>query len=71
MSFDVLGPVLAVLVIFAALLEVMADDGIAIRGLYERNDAATRKLEGLEQTAGWFAGAAGGNRPPFGAVRRE
>ena len=44
-------------VIFGALLEVMADEGIAIRGLYERNDAATRKLEGLEQTAGWFAGA--------------
>ena len=58
-------------VIFAALLEVLAEDGIAIRGLYERNDAATRKLEGLEQTAGWFAGAAGGNRPSFGAVRRE
>ena len=50
-------------VIFAALLEVLAEDGIAIRGLYERNDAATRKLEGLEQTAGWFAGAAGGNAP--------
>ena len=44
-------------VIFSVLLEVLAEDGVAIRGLYERNDAATRKLEGLEQTAGWFAGA--------------
>ena len=44
-------------VIFGVLLEVLAEDGVAIRGLYERNDAATRKLEGLEQTAGWFAGA--------------
>lgn len=44
--------------IFPALLEVLAEDGIAIRGLYERNDASTRSLEGLAQTAGWFAGAA-------------
>lgn len=44
--------------IFPALLEVLAEDGIAIRGLYERNDASTRSLEGLTQTAGWFAGAA-------------
>ena len=43
--------------IFSVLLEVLAEDGVAIRGLYERNDAATRKLEGLEQTTGWFAGA--------------
>ena len=43
--------------IFPALLEVLAEDGIAIRGLYERNDASTRALEGLAQTAGWFAGA--------------
>ena len=50
-------------VIFPVLLEVLAEDGIAIRGLYERNDAATRKLEGLEQTAGWFAGVAGDEAP--------
>ena len=49
--------------IFPVLLEVLAEDGIAIRGLYERNDAATRKLEGLEQTAGWFAGVAGDEAP--------
>ncbi len=47
-------------VIFSVLLEVLAEDGVAIRGLYERNDAATRKLEGLEQTTGWFAGAGEG-----------
>ena len=44
-------------VIFGALLEVLAEDGVTIRGLYERNDASTRKLEGLRQTSGWFAGA--------------
>ena len=46
-------------VIFPVLLEVLAEDGVSIRGLYERNDVATRKLEGLELTAGWFAGTAG------------
>ena len=46
--------------IFPALLEVLAEDGIMIRGLYERNDASTRALEGLAQTAGWFEGAAEG-----------
>ena len=46
-------------VIFPVLLEVLAEDGVSIRGLYERNDVATRKLEGLELTVGWFAGAAG------------
>lgn len=46
-------------VIFPVLLEVLAEDGVSIRGLYERNDVATRKLEGLELTTGWFAGAAG------------
>lgn len=47
-------------VIFPALLEALAEDGIAIRGLYERNDASTRTLEGLSQTTGWFAGGNAG-----------
>ncbi len=49
-------------VIFPVLLEVLAEDGAKIRGLYERNDAATRQLEGLQQTAGWFAGEVGEGR---------
>ena len=44
--------------IFSALLKVMAEDGIRIRGIYERNDVSTRKLEGLEETCGWYAGSA-------------
>ena len=45
-------------VIFPVLLEVLAEDGVSIRGLCRRNDVATRKLEGLELTAGWFTGVA-------------
>ena len=41
-------------VVFRALLDVFAEDGIALRGIYERNDVATRALEGLEQTTGWW-----------------
>lgn len=39
--------------IFDALLAVFAEDGIAIRGIYERNDVSSRKLEGLPETTGW------------------
>ena len=40
--------------IFAALVRVLAEDGIELRGIYERNDVSTRKLEGLEETCGWY-----------------
>ena len=43
-------------VIFPVLLEVLAEDGVSIRGLYERNDVATRKLEGLELDGGVVRG---------------
>ena len=39
--------------IFDTLLAVFAEDGIAIRGIYERNDVSSRKLEGLPETTGW------------------
>ena len=45
--------------IFPLLREVLAASGVAIRGIYERNDVSIRKLEGLEETCGWFAPAAG------------
>lgn len=41
-------------VVFPALLDVFAGDGVTIRGIYERNDVSTRALEGLEQTTGWW-----------------
>ncbi|KAA8829739.1 class I SAM-dependent rRNA methyltransferase [Bifidobacterium myosotis] len=42
-------------VVFPALLKVFAEDGVSLRGIYERNDVATRSLEGLEQTTGWWS----------------
>ena len=42
-------------ILFSALVEMLREDGQEIRGLYERNDAAIRTLEGMEQGKGWFA----------------
>ncbi len=36
------------------LVQVLEADGQRIAGIYERNDAALRELEGLEQGKGWF-----------------
>jgi len=47
--------------IFPALLRVLRNDGAEIRGIYERNDVAIRKLEGLEENKGWYRGENGGN----------
>ena len=41
--------------LFPALVEMLCEDGQQLRGLYERNDAAIRSLEGLAQGKGWFA----------------
>lgn len=41
-------------VIFPLLVEVLREDGLEIRGIYERNDVAIRALEGLEQDKGWY-----------------
>ena len=58
--------------IFPLLVKVLAEDGVEIRGIYERNDVATRKLERLEQTCGWFPlgddFAALGTQPALSAV---
>lgn len=40
--------------IIAAAKEVMAEDGIIIRGVYERSDAKEREKEGLERTKGFI-----------------
>ena len=34
--------------------KVLAEDGVAIRGIYERSDAKVRELEGLERTKGFI-----------------
>lgn len=41
--------------LFPMIVETLEKDGIRIRGLYERNDAAIRELEGLPQGKGWYA----------------
>ncbi len=41
--------------LFPLLAEVLREDGVAIRGLFERNDVALREREGLAQGKGWFA----------------
>ena len=43
-------------IIFPLIASTLAADGIAVRGIFERNDVAIRELEGLEQYKGWFDG---------------
>ncbi len=40
--------------LFPLLLEALRADGQEISGVFERNDAAIRALEGLEQSKGWW-----------------
>lgn len=41
-------------VLFDAMLRVLEENGIAVRGIYERNDVSVRRLEGLEESKGWY-----------------
>ncbi len=36
------------------LVRILREDGQTVRGVFERNDAALREKEGLEQAKGWF-----------------
>ena len=60
-------------VIYPLLLQVFAADGQQIRGIYERNDGTSRKLEGLPQYKGWWRGADGTAEVPESArvIARE
>ncbi len=42
--------------VYSALVKVLAELGENVAGIYERNDAAIRELEGLEQYKGWYEG---------------
>ena len=42
--------------LFPLLIDVLRADGQNIRGVYERNDAAIRALEGMEENKGWLIG---------------
>ena len=52
--------------LFPLLVEVLRADGQEIRGIFERNDAAIRALEGLAQGRGWYPLA--GETPPESPV---
>ena len=41
-------------IVFPLLYEVLTEDGQTVRGIYERNDVAIRKLEGMDENKGWF-----------------
>ncbi|MGN0537363.1 MAG: class I SAM-dependent rRNA methyltransferase [Acutalibacteraceae bacterium] len=41
-------------IIFPLLYKVLTEDGFAIKGIYERNDVAIRKLEGMEEGKGFY-----------------
>ncbi len=41
--------------ILASLVQILHEDGIAVRGIYERSDAKVREKEGLERTKGFLS----------------
>ena len=47
-------------VIFSALLKVLAENGIKVSAIYERNDVAIRELEGMKQYTGFYCGTGSG-----------
>lgn len=55
--------------LFPMLKEVLREDGQVIRGIYERNDAAIREIEGLKQGKGWFP--ADGDLSPVTEIREN
>ena len=40
--------------VYPLIRETLEKDGQSIRGIYERNDVAIRKLEGLKEQTGWY-----------------
>jgi len=41
-------------VIFPLILEVLREDGQTVSAIFERNDVAIRRLEGMEEYKGWY-----------------
>ena len=40
--------------VYRAIVSYLKEDGITVRGIYERNEAAIRDLEGLKKEKGWY-----------------
>lgn len=49
-------------IIYSALIGVLAEYGVSVGGIYERNEAALRGLEGLTQYKGWYEGIPHGEK---------
>ncbi len=43
-------------IIYEALVDELKNDGITVRGIFERNEAKIRELEGLPLQKGWYKG---------------
>ena len=43
-------------IIYRSLIDCLAEDGVSIRGIFERNENPLRIKEGLEQYKGWYSG---------------
>jgi 23S rRNA (cytosine1962-C5)-methyltransferase len=41
-------------IVMTSLVKVLGEDGIDIRGIYERSEASVRKKEGLKPKKGWY-----------------
>lgn len=41
-------------ILFPLIQDVITEDGYAIDGIFQRNDAAIRRLEGMEEYKGWY-----------------
>lgn len=54
--------------LYRLLREVLLKNGIVINGIFERNEAAIRSLEGLPQRKGWYIPAGAENTPLPGTI---
>ncbi len=54
--------------LYEELVSLLAEDGVVIRGLFERNDVNLRSLEGLPLETGWFPGLPRPASPVTGIV---
>ena len=48
-------------ILFPALREILAEYGVTVRAIYERNESALREKEGLERSGGFYYGSGDGH----------
>ncbi len=58
--------------ILISLIHVLQEDGVSLRGIYERSDAKVRKKEGMTPFKGWiWTGKEGWIQQPFNDMLRQ